>query len=348
MFEIAKTLLEEPDKIWKFGIQLFKGILNLIFSAKIYVWAFGPFVLLDLTSYNSWVEFTLTGRVLICIMLFIVSDLFLFSFIPVIVFAILDWLSKREIKKFKINKKEGLRLMKLLGYFELFIVDEKAKKLRFSKHTEKLFLFVEAMKAKESKEELDSIKQAFLTKILNSYFAFAFLYFIFLSNDFKSNVFYSIIIAGCVLLPILYIIIRVAIDLLVKFAPKISFVLKGVLLEKKCDDILENIGITPIGVQEPQTEKYDRFFIHDSAQHILIFKYLLRPIEEHRISHLGHRFLEQGKKVVLISNVKLTEGALRVADKYKDLLTVISFGNEEDLKNQLIAKFSQDKSGDSN
>jgi hypothetical protein len=340
MMDFLKILIEEPGKLRKFGIFLSKGILNLIFATKLYLWCVGPFNLLDIGKYQSWFDFVVSGRVLICALLFVVSDIILFNILPIVLFAPLDWICKRRLNV-RMARKERDKINKVLAYFELFTIDEKTKKIKAAKHTDAFYDFLLAAAEKESKEDANSIKSAFVTEALNTYGAFIFIYFLFLYDDFHSKVLVGIIVAGCVLLPLAYVAIRIILDFIINNAEKMAFGIRGLRFEKLIMDTLKNIGTYPLVVDDPVKLGYENYIVHNGKTFILKFYYSNSLINEYLLNYFKDIFIKEEKKMILIVNNDLTRNAKDLVEEYRNSLVVITFVDENDLTTKLEDHFKK-------
>ncbi len=328
MIEIIKILLEQPERLRKFGLFVIKCFLNIIFASKIYIWTFGNYYLINIADFQAWTEFILSGRILICILFYITSEFLLFFLLPIISTAPLDWIAG-TIYSGKPDRNEGKLVRWLLKIGKVISIDEKTKKVSAGKNTEQFQEFVALFEDKESKKEIISLKNSLLNEILHTYFVFLVLYVFVIKIH--SPVVNGIVIAGCIILPLFYWEVCLFIEYMNKNSKNLLYGLKGLKFEKLIYDIFRDIGVYPMDVDKPQEKGYLKSIFHNKKEYILEFQYGKRPVSEFTIGYCRDKFLKAEKGMIFITNNELTRNAQDLADEFKKSLLVITFKDEADL-----------------
>ncbi|MEK6615783.1 MAG: hypothetical protein AABZ32_06695, partial [Bacteroidota bacterium] len=329
MIEIIKILIEEPERLRKFGLFIIKAVLNIIFASTIYVWIFGEYSLFNTSDFKAWSEFILSGRILICILLYVASEFLLFSLLSIISTAPLYWLASK-IYSDKPDRSERDFVRWILRITNVISFDKKTNKVSAGKNTDGFFEFVSLFEEKESKKEISSLKNSLLNEILHTYFVFVVIYFFVLDITHAKAINY-IIIAGCIILPGIYLEICWLIEYMNKNAKDMIYGLKGLKFEQLIYDILRDIGVYPIDVDNPKEKGYLKYIFHNNKEYILQFQYGKRPVSEFIIEIYRDKFINAGKGMILIANNELTRNAQVLANEHKKSLLVIIFRDEADL-----------------
>lgn len=343
MFEVFKILIEAPEKLRKFGIFFIKQMLNTIFAAKLYVLWIGKFDLINIKDFSAWSEYFLSGRVLICILIYFISEIFLFQILSSITDGLMRlfyWLAVKKVT-FGRTRDEKDYVMKVLSWFHLVSINDKTKKIEAGKNTNEFYDFVEVFNQKDSKKEISSIKNSLVQDIVHTFFIFVFLYYSFIDIKPCNKAINAIIGAGCIIIPLLYVGASVLLDFLQKNSKDLIFGIQGLKFEKLIYDTLREIGVYPIDVDEPNKKGYEKVIYHSNKEYILKFVYTKRLLSEFYIEHYKDLFLKEEKGIVLISNCELTKNARDLANEFKRSLLVITFKDEDDLVMKLEEFFKE-------
>lgn len=343
MVELFKILIETPEKLRKVGIFLIKQTLNVIFAAKLYTLWIGKFDIINIKDFAAWSEYFLSGRVLICVLMYFVSEIFLFQILSGITDGLMRLFYWLAVKKFTFGRTRDEKdyVLKVLSWFHLVSINEKTKKVEAGKNTNEFYEFVEAFNQKDSKQEITSIKNSLVQDLVHTFFVFVFLYYSFINIKPCNKSINTIIGAGCIILPLLYTGASVLLDFLHKNSKDLLFGIQGLKFEKLIYDTLREIGVYPIDIDEPSKKGYEKVIYHNNKEYILKFAYGKRPLFEFQIEYYRDLFLKEEKGMVLISSRDLTKNAQDLADEFKRSLLVITFKTEDDLVMKLEEFFKE-------
>ena len=208
MFEIVKTLAEEPAKLRKLIFFILKFILSAIVSSKLYTWVFGEFELLNLAIPQFWNElyhFILSGNVVIVFFIYLVSRFLLFDVFASIPDLILNSISKNIFSnEMDLNDNDLIRI--ILKSLDVITFNKQTKKVGIGENFDNFYEILNLYQHKETKDEVYSLKKSLMNETLHIYFVFVLVYSFFLEVE-KSGLFTTILIIGLVINVLSYLII---------------------------------------------------------------------------------------------------------------------------------------------
>lgn len=340
MFELLKIVLEEPEKIRKTGLFVIRAILNLIIASSLYENFIGEYNFIDILDIEQWAEFILSGRVLIGVLFYIISEIIFFHLLSAIFIGYLDYKANKSINS-PAGRYMHSAVLFLFRITKAFEFDEKEKRLKLSKNTDSLSEFLEFYLAKESKNEIYNLKHQFANNIVHTYFIFAICYFLYFDLEGKNWWLNTIIILFCFLLPMAYISICELLNYFDKHSKEIQYTINGMKFEKIIRETLGKNGIFLSNELNPRESKYHYSFRFGKNEYILQFFYAKISISERELQTQKEVFLKANKKMLFVTNVELTENALEFVKEHKNSLIVISFKDENDLVTQLETSFKR-------
>jgi hypothetical protein len=328
IFGLFEMLIEEPGKLSKFAGFLLKIILNSIFASWLYIHIIGVYQLIDFSSLKSWVEFIISGRILICSLLYLTSSAILFYFLPILTLAPLMWVRKKMANSSK-NNQDNKPIIWLLRSFEVLDVDITNKKISLMNNADFLYDIAKSLTLKEAKVDIQNIKNSLLAEIVHTYLVFVILYFSILDNWSHNGYLRCIIITGAVLVGLMYIGISILLDILYKIAKDVVFLIDRLRCQNTMEEIFKDAGIFLHSVQA-NDKHYDKYFYIKKNPVAIKYFYDKRLIEPESITQLIKLSQKIDKKILLVCNKNITIPAIEVINDNKDLICFISYTNEED------------------
>jgi hypothetical protein len=179
--DILKILLEEPERIRSLFIKFVKLILSIILASHMYIWIIGPYHLINYLSIAQWVEFVMSGRVLIVLLIFIVSDFVIFSFLPGFTSGLLIWIARKT--SYKGDGKEERHFIRwFLKIFNIIEYDETSKKVLAGPNAKVFESALEYMVHDEGRDDFHQMKNSFLNEIVHSYLIFTLIFSLYINN----------------------------------------------------------------------------------------------------------------------------------------------------------------------
>lgn len=333
ILDILKMMLEEPEKLRKFGYQLIKALFNTLFASVLYMKTVGNYELIDFTNISQWYEFIFNGTVLLCIFFYLLSEVLLFHLLQIIVLMPLEWMANRnknfpqgETRKFAIRI---FKCTKLLEY------DMERKRIKPSKHTQAFYEFLEFYIQKETQHEVHKIKNAFANTVVHTFFLFTIFFFFYFESVPSSYLLNTIVVVVMILLPLIYLSLCELIDFFDKESKPLLFAIKGLQFEKMIFDELQRNGVYLMKVPNPKDVRYEYLLRHNNKEYILHFHYNPKVVSEHTLNYSKDVCIKAEKKMIFITNGKLTSNAQEIVEEYKNSLKVIQFEDEKDLISQI-------------
>jgi hypothetical protein len=340
MYDLAKILIDEPEKIKKLGFLLLKFILNLIFASFLYQWTIGEYTLIDFTNPDQWLDYLISGRILICVFLYFTSEILLFEILTIFTVAPLDFFVIRISRTDFTTDVNGF-IRWVLGLFNVVQVDNKTQKVTAGKNTNEFLEFLEEYSKKESQEEITTIKNSLANKVYHTSVVIAIVYFSMVTVEPSNNFIPIILIAGCVILALLYFSASILVITLEKNKEILKYQVARLKFEKILIDTIAANGI-PIREQKLSEDTgTEKLIDYRGKTYILRFYFGVRPLNEFTMKLNCDLLIKAEQKMLLITNKPLTEAAKEMANDYRNSLTVIQYENETELQENIEKHFKQ-------
>ena len=340
MLEILKTLMEMPEKLGSILIKVAKMVFTFVLAAKLYAICVGNYHVFPWTDSIAWIEFVMSGRILLCISFYGIAWAILFQVMPIVSFLPLKYLAHKYPPSLTIDKSTSSGILQLLDSFKLLRVDFKGRKVTAALYTEELYDFVEEYSKKETKSEIISIKNALITDVWHFYFLFVLSYFFYLRPMVHNGWFTFMIILGCIILPYFYVAISAILDKLHEGSQEILWQLDNILTEKKIIDTIKEMQLAPYDYPLGDNARTVYGLIIQQKEYLLHCHFSKKDLSEHDLRHCRQLIDNQSKPLIFISNTPLNETARKLLAENPLDLKIISFSSKEELpqilKNNLI------------
>ncbi|TWI83271.1 hypothetical protein IQ13_1379 [Lacibacter cauensis] len=266
--ELLKILADEPEKISKIFIRLFKIILSILLTDFLYRYLFHSTPFFDIRLSNNWISFFEQGKLFVYLFLYFVCEIFLFHVFSPISSFIPELLSK--IKFAKVEKQELNLILKITGVIKY---DETIKKIMPGKNFSLFHSIVDIFSNQESKEQIIDLKGSFIENIWQLYTASLFIFFLTGAYIYWPNEIYVYFFIGLGLLILFYYIIHNAIEYFIKNEPQLSFSAAKLRAQKIVYDALAKHFIIPLAAEPDNDLKRGvTFYIH-GREYVLNFIY---------------------------------------------------------------------------
>lgn len=336
MLEIVKSLMEMPEKLGSVLLRVAKLIFTIVLAAKIYTICVGKYYSFPLTDVNAWIEFAMSGRILLCIAFYGIAYAILFQILPIISFLPLKYIAQKYPPSLKIEPGTSSSILKILDSFKLLNVDFKKRRITAALYTEELRDFVQEYSKKETKPEIISIKNSLITDVWHFYFLFVLSYFFYLRPLVHTGWFTFFIIWGLITIPYAYVFISAILDKLHESSQEILQELEDILTQKKIMDTLKELGF--FVYDHPTTENGRMIYAIniENIEHLLHCHFSTQPISEHDIRHCNQLIEQLGKPLIFITNTPMSERARGyLTHSGQQNLNIIPIINKEEIKMKL-------------
>lgn len=171
--ELVKILADEPEKIVKALIKGIRIVFSIIIASFLYKLIIGDYKLIPLTNYELLAQFVISGRVLICLLLFFISEYFVIEILELIAFAPI-WFLRRK----KLMQITDVEITPLLRFFGVIKIKNDHSLPIPGNNIDLLKNFVEQMDDDTTKEEAADLKNSIIENVWQLYFIFTVIYFV--------------------------------------------------------------------------------------------------------------------------------------------------------------------------
>jgi len=200
--DIFKILIDEPEKIQKAVLRGVKVLLAGLLGAWLYKLIIGRFHLIPWNDFNEMAGYFSSGRVLICLLLYFIADYLIIPFLSYPGYGLALLFSNVK----GITSKRDIRTVLSISGILDFKDDEKNPLP--GRNIDLLLNLSREFENEKSRNKIDSLKQTFISDILNLYSAFVVLYFLLLKSPVRVLAMDIIIIVVLVLICVFYAIIH--------------------------------------------------------------------------------------------------------------------------------------------
>lgn len=339
-FEFIQKLIDEPEKLRKIAISIGRASLTIIFTSYLYEKLVSHYTLIDPLSYQDWTDFLLSGRILICLFLVFVAYFILFELFGTLTSALLMLITKSKAVELDEDQRGVIHwLFKTIGIINY---DRKTRRISAGEHTESFRDILIEFEKKENREQVATLQNSYASQIWHTYILFL-IYYLWMQNVFPVHgLLKTLVIAGAIFITVLYLSISAIISYVQKNSKSMVFAFDQLLLDKKVDEKLHDLGIE--NVQDVGSRRRrKRSFTHMGTEYILsaghVNKHL--PVSEYLIESMNETATTTNKKVVLITNHYLTEHVGEIVEKYRKQILVIPYGNYEELEAGMEEAFKE-------
>lgn len=342
LLEALQILVDEPEKVSKAILKLFKTVLSLIFASYLYEVFFGNYELVKTINYDEIYDYIVSGRLIVGLILFIFSNFLLFTIGSIIsefllkgIIYILKPVSKLVLKGAN-QRNEEEKLINRLLIRAKYIEQNKnnPKDIMPGEKIDEFYAIVKDLSSKEAKSYYLSYQKSLVSDIWHTFFVFTVVYY-FILKGYNSKEANFIIIFFYFFIPILYVIVKQYISFVNKNGERILSIIRGLRLIKAVIAKLQDLGCYVIDAKGKHT-RYAFKVIGDYNFHIL-FKYSpkARGYEQYAIEKAIKIAEEELTKVVIISNRTFTDKAMEMAQLHSDRIEVIVFDKKKELLSKL-------------
>jgi hypothetical protein len=333
-FDFIKWLFESPNKIKRLFILCCRVILNLTVARWLYIHEFGSYNL-QFKEWQAWHEFISAGPAVLWTVAYLISEVVLFRLAPIFSFLLLHSLSRRTLKKRKIDKASGSFFMKYFSFLEIINVDEKTNRISADAQTREVCNLMKQFAADDAPSEISRFKTSLIKNIWDNYIAFIIVYFFFLPYHSHTPGLNLTIILGAVLFLFLYVNACWVLDILQKGAGEILFHLERLLIEKLVGDVFKGAGYAVLSNWDDKTRKQADYVFMQGRRYVIAVHFSQRPIPEFVIK----RYVEQKEsntRYLIFTNRDLPD-SVRAMEVNSPYIKITNFSKERDLAKKIKA-----------
>lgn len=269
MYEILKTLAEEPEKLNKILIKLVRVLLILMLSNSLYTWVLDRSLVSDISNPNEWLQLTGQGYLIVFVFLLFTSFIILFVLLPIVsvwISPFTKWIIRRIVKKSASDVDKGV----IHGLVIANVIERRfhGKRMKAGRNFDDFYVFLKTVTAKNKPQNNYSLG----SETLEIFIAFIFIYYLLIDINVRTHFIDVSLILLIVIFSIVYAISSLFIEFLVKQKNVIKYMLDWLKTEKMIFDLLEQNGIKVKEVTEKLPIRFEEYFIIDTKTYYINYK----------------------------------------------------------------------------
>lgn len=331
MIEIIKELLEKPENLRAYLISIFKIILSIIVSSKLYILIYGnydPILIGDKYFWLDFFQFIIKGRILIVLGIFFFVRLVLLDLVSTISFLILTKLTKPiTIKSNPLEDDTFFRyIFNLLGILNF---DKARIKMPLpGRNFHQALEIVNEVDKNDLSYAITELKNTTIFEVFNIFVIFSTVYFFFLPNFHHQfiNVLIGIVFIGFILF---LISIEYIFSVLESTYEKFSLSLNLINQIKITEDFILTNGLYTPSKNEliKDIPLIKEIIVKDTLYYICHF------IEGRRMYKILKNLENEKGRIILITQTKIPKGMLQHFED--DYFKIIKFKNKDNFIKKL-------------
>lgn len=336
MFELVKTLAEEPAKRKKVLIFYIRLVLSSIAATALYIHFFGNYQLINFYDKNLFslvFNYFVSGRIVIVGFLYLFCYFLLFEILSMIPPLALIYFTKGKPNKMKLDS--GI----IAGHLLLFGVIKRSKDSRevsVGKNFDEYYYELLEYEESTTKDEVHSYKSSLLFEILTTYFLSIIVFYYFTTIDLP-KVLDFVFIIGLIFLVLFYINICWLINLFERNSSELICLLHTLKVEEIVNSSLKQFGVLFSDNKKESGIFFSKIVTVNSKDKLLIYYGTNLDLSSKHINDAiqgGNQI--KIPEIILLSNTIPTAKAEKLIQENQEQLTVVKFINEDDLRIQLM------------
>jgi len=301
MDEFVKLLLNHPDKFRKAGIWLSRMFLTILGAAWLYTRIFGPYRLIQLSDLNQWAEFFLSGRVLVCSVLFIISNYIVFELLSGFSHWMYSSFAKWILGGVPKGKEIFVPIIWALRKGELIDINLKDQTAKLMDSTDELYDKLIKLEKKEGKAELKNSRNQYIDEVGHSVFVFVVMYFTILNGIPHYPFFTFLVWLFLVAVFFAYAGLHIFSLLVEKMGPELIRMINFARIEESANTVFMEADLY-VHDRKLTNEKTYTCFYYNGRHIILEFCYQLKRLHGFTVEELLKEAKELNTLIVIISN----------------------------------------------
>jgi hypothetical protein len=285
--ELVKILADEPEKIEKALIKGIRIVFSIIIASFLYKLIIGDYKLIPLTNYELLAEFVVSGRILICLLLFFISEYLIIEMLELIAIAPIWFIRKKKLIQF--TDVEVTPLLRLFGVIK--IKNEHSLPVP-GNNIDLLKNFVEQMDDDTTKEEAADLKNSIIENIWHLYFIFTIIYFVVIDKSTLPHQLTTIIVSLLISLFMMSLGVQLLFDYFVKHHKEIFISLSFIKTNAVVENCFADFNI------KPQKASKRSCFLETAKSMCLSKKCMAKNFMQIKFKHLSAN--DQGQTVFLL------------------------------------------------
>lgn len=329
MDEFVKLLLNHPDKFRKVGIWLSRLFLTILAASWLYTKIFGGYRLIQLNDLNQWGEFFLSGRVLVCCVLFIITNYVLFELLGGFSHWMYSSFAKWILSGVRKSKEIFVPIIWALRSGELLDINLKDQTAKLMDGTNELYQKLIQLEKKEGKAKLKNSRNQYIDEVGHTVFVFVVMYYTIL-NGFPHYFFFTFLVwLLLVAVFFAYAGLHIFSLLVEKMGPELIRMIDFARIEESAKMVFMEADLY-VHDRKLANEKTYTCFYYNGRHIILEFCYLLKRLHGFTVKDLLKEATELNTLVVIISNGILAPETGEIIENNKQHLLYYHLTSEAD------------------
>lgn len=324
MEDLIKLLVEKPDHLLKGFLQFLRALLIIIFSDHIYKIYVFDYQLIDFFKISDWIDFLLSGRFLICLLLYLCLDFILFELYVTLIILPLDLI----IKICDLSTDRTFEKIIYWGLTKLKII-EKVTQSNIIKPGAKIE-YVKEFYSEETRRYISNAHDLFVFRITGLCAVFILEYLLIL-NIKQYSLVNILFVFLCILTPMLYVFFRLVVNFLTEDSNQIKEILEGLYFESIILKTLDELGVYDVS----SIEQNGYQFMINQSKYVLGCIYTSFIIDESDVRKWIDISKKEKIKMVLLTTSILSDKAIKRLTEKENNVAVLYFKNEKQIKKQL-------------
>lgn len=337
MFELLKVIIDEPTKLKKYFLFIFRFILNAIATSKIYSHYFGVYSLLSFnknTLTQDLYNFVIDGRIIMIIFIFLSINFVFYNVLILIPDLILNTIINRSNRNYKSIKEDDFigYILNLTGIIKR---DKKGSKVSIGKNFYEFYDLLTIYQHNETKEEVHHFKKSILSEFVYTYFHFLIIALFFITIELPTA-FVVIMILGFFTFCFVYINLNKLIYIINTDGEQLLFHLHKLKVEQIVYDFLREIKITLSETRSPVRNNFSKIIQFNDKDYIFNFYSENRPLPSFIIQKYLEITIENKMQgVIILTDNTITPKAKLLIKENTEVIRIIKFKSEEVLLKKL-------------
>jgi hypothetical protein len=217
--------------------------------------------------------------------------------------------------------------------------DEITQEVIPGKNFNQLHEIVDELNTDEGKQFLYELKDSLITQVLDVFIKFTCVYYLILYNEINSKL-NILVVVGFIGLTSMYFGASWFIKMIRNVSPGLLVELQGIKTKEMIDKYLSDNGFSS-ELEYSSGEKSEPYIEWNNTKYYIVSRISQVKFDHFLIESYINRYLSVGKGLILFLNQELTEKATKLWQSNKDRIKIITYVNDEDLKNKIDHLFDE-------
>lgn len=314
MIELLKTLLEEPNKLWKISLNGIKFLLNVIITYHLYLHFFGNLPIIDFTDVKSNFKLINDGFFIILFFLYLLSLLGTSYILPLLT-APLTFYGRKQTGQITgyLDKRSIIKILIFIGAVK---EEKQSKQILPGQSIDDFISVLEMFSNDESNEIFHSVRSLFIDNLIHTFIVFTLIYFLFL-NSYFSYLITVIIIVLNILLMTCYIIFCAVIAFMNNNAVAMLREFKG-LKTMNFVEIFFKENQHYLNIEFNPSPKYKSKFVKNGKEFVVVYSFREPHVTFWQLNILKEELLINKRGLLLISDIVLNDPSTKIISSKSD------------------------------